>query len=158
MYTWVVYLHVIAVFIFLVQHAVDIIVTFKLRQQNEPEGIYATYAFMLNNNTRNLRITYLVIILTGAIAGFMVPWWRQGWMWTALGVMIILWVVMGRLGPKYLTAVDTITNDAIKNKPDATALEKFRNDLRARKEPEIMVFTSVIGMLIIVWLMMFKPF
>jgi hypothetical protein len=158
MYTWVVYLHVTAVFVFLVQHAADILVTYKLRQQTEPEGIYATYSFMLNNNVRNLRITYLVIIVTGAIAGVITPWWRQGWMWTALGVMILIWIVMKRAAPVYLTAVDTIAEEAMKNKADPTAMEKFKIALKARREPEIMAITSVVGLLIILWLMMFKPF
>ena len=39
MYNWVVYLHVGVIFIFLIQHAAEILVTFKLRQQKEPEGV-----------------------------------------------------------------------------------------------------------------------
>lgn len=158
MYQWIVFLHVTTIFVFLVQHAVEIFVTFRLRQQTEPEGIFTTYSFMLNNNVRNLRITYSLIIVTGAIAGFMVPWWKQGWMWTALGVMIAIWIVMGRIAPSYLTAIDKIANQAIHDKTDPSALEKFRNALKARKEPEVMAATSVVGLLIILWLMMFKPF
>lgn len=158
MYPWVVYLHVIVIFVFLVQHAAEIFVTFKLRGQQEPAGIHATYAFMLDNNSRNLRITYSLIIVTGMIAGFIATWWRQGWMWTALGVMILLWFVMRRIGSSYLYAVDAITDRAIKNQNEPAALDKFRSDLRARREPEILTITSVIGGSIILWLMMFKPF
>lgn len=79
MYNWVVYLHVTVIFIFLIQHAAEIFVTYKLREQKEPRGIDATYSFMLDNNTRNLRITYSLIIVTGAVAGFMSTWWKQGW-------------------------------------------------------------------------------
>ncbi len=158
MYQWVVFLHVTVIFIFLIQHAAEIFVTFKLRQQNEPEGIFATYSFTLANNSRNLRITYLLIIVTGMAAGFISTWWRQGWMWTALGVMILIWIVMNRVGGHYLTAVDAITDHAVKNKDDKTALDKFRSDLKARREPEILTVTSVIGGLVILWLMMFKPF
>ena|ERR1700752_218494 len=158
MYNWVVFLHVTVIFIFLIQHAAEIIVTFKLREQKEPDGIFATYSFMLKNNSRNLRITYSLIILTGAVAGFMSVWWRQGWMWSALGVMILIWIIMVRFGGNYLTAVDAITDQALKNKDDESAIEKFRRDLKSRREPEIMTITSVMGMLIILWLMMFKPF
>jgi hypothetical protein len=133
-------------------------VAFRLREQQQPEDIYKTYSFLLKDNTRNLRITYSLIILSGAVAGFMAPWWKQGWMWTALGVMIAIWIIMGRLGPIYLTAVDTLTNQAIQDKADPSALDKFRNGLKARREPEVMAVTSGIGLLIIVWLMMFKPF
>ena len=158
MYNWVVYLHVTVIFIFLIQHAAEIIVTFKLREQKEPEGTFATYAFMPDNNSRNLRITYSLIIVTGAVAGFMSTWWKQGWMWSALGVMILIWVVMTRVAPNYLNAVDAITDLALKNRDDKSAIDKFRSDLKARREPEIMTVTSVIGGLIILWLMMFKPF
>jgi len=158
MYNWVVYLHVTVIFIFLIQHAAEIIVTFKLREQKEPEGIFATYAFMPDNNSRNLRITYSLIIVTGAVAGFMSTWWKQGWMWSALGMMILIWVVMTRVAPNYLNAVDAITDLALKNRDDKSAIDKFRSDLKARREPEIMTVTSVIGGLIILWLMMFKPF
>jgi len=158
MYNWVVFLHVAVIFIFLIQHAAEIFVTFKLREQKEPEGIFATYSFLLNNNSRNLRITYSLIIITGAVAGFMSPWWKLGWMWTALGVMVILWIVMNRWGGNYLTAVDAITEQALKNKDDESVIQKFRQDLKSRREPEIMTITSVIGMFIILWLMMFKPF
>jgi hypothetical protein len=158
MYNWVVYLHVTVIFIFLIQHAAEILVTFKLREQKEPEGVFATYAFMLDNNSRNLRITYSLIIVTGIAAGFISTWWRQGWMWTALGVMILIWVVMTRVAPNYLNAVDAITDLALKNRDDKSAIDKFRRDLKARREPEIMTITSVIGGAIILWLMMFKPF
>ena len=158
MYNWVVYLHVAVIFIFLIQHAAEILVTFKLRQQKEPEGVFATYAFMLDNNSRNLRITYALIIFTGMAAGFISTWWKQGWMWTALGVMIVIWIVMKRVGSIYLYAVDAIADHALKNKDDISATDKFRRDLSARREPEILTITSVIGGAIILWLMMFKPF
>jgi hypothetical protein len=158
MYNWVVYLHVTMIFIFLIQHAAEIWVSFKLREQKEPEGVFATYSFMPDNNVRNLRITYSLIIVTGMAAGFMSMWWRQGWMWTALGIMILIWIVMSRVAPIYLTAVDAATNYALENKDDKSAIDKFRNDLKSRREPEIMMIASVIGGAIILWLMMFKPF
>ena len=158
MYNWIVFLHVTVIFIFLIQHAAEIIVTFKLREQKEPEGIFATYSFLPDNNSRNLRLTYSLIIVTGAVAGFMSTWWKQGWMWSALGVMIVIWIIMNRVGGNYLNAVDAITDYAVKNKDDKIAIDKFRSDLKARREPEIMTITSVIGGLIILWLMMFKPF
>ena len=105
-----------------------------------------------------MRITYSLIILTGAVAGFMSTWWKQGWMWTALAVMILIWIVMYRFGRSYLTAVDGITEQALKDKDDKSAIEKFRQDLKSRREPEIMTAFSAVGILIILWLMMFKPF
>jgi hypothetical protein len=158
MYNWIVYLHVVVIFIFLIQHAAEIWVSFKLRQQKEPEGIFATYAFMPDNNVRNLRITYSLIIITGMAAGFITTWWRQGWMWTALAIMIVIIIVMRRVSDIYLNAVDAIAETALKNKGDPSTPAKFVSDLKARREPEILSAISALGGLIILWLMMFKPF
>jgi hypothetical protein len=138
MYPWIVYLHVVVIFIFLIQHAAEIWVSFKLREQKEPEGVFATYAFMPNNNVRNLRVTYLLIIITGMTAGFITTWWRHGWMWTALGVMIVIWIVMRRVSDIYLNAVDAIPETALKNREDPSTIAKFISDLKARREPEIL--------------------
>ena len=72
--------------------------------------------------------------------------------------MIAIWIVMERVSSIYVYAVDAIAFHASKNKGDASAIDKFRSDLKARREPEILSVTSVIGGLIILWLMMFKPF
>jgi hypothetical protein len=146
------------IFVFLIQHAAEIFVTFRLREQKAPDGIDRVFTFLPSNNSRNLRITYSLIIVSGMTAGFMSAWWRQGWMWTALGVMIGIWIFMNRAGGKYLDAIDAITAEALKNKDEPSAIEEFSSALRARRKPEIMTVTSVIGLLIILWLMMFKPF
>jgi len=75
-----------------------------------------------------------------------------------LGVMVVIWGIMHREGGGYLTVVDTITDQARRNEDDPSALETFRMDLKARQEPEIMAAVSMIGGLVILWLMMFKPF
>jgi hypothetical protein len=158
MYRWVVYLHVVVIFIFLIQHAAEIWVTFRLREQKAPEGIFAAYAFMPDNNVRNLRITYSLIILSGLTAGLITPWWKQGWMWTALAVMILIGLIMRRVGATYLTAVDGIAERAQKNKEDPSCIDQFRSELKARREPEMLSLTAIVGGLGILWLMMFKPF
>jgi len=158
MYIWVVSLHVALIFLFLIQHAAEIYVAFKLREQEEPQGIFGVYSFLPNNNSRNLRITYLLIIATGIAAGFISTWWKDGWMWTGLGLMIVIWGVMYRVGANYLYAVDAITEEALEKKDDPSAIDKFKSNLKARREPEILLVAAALGGLIILWLMMLKPF
>lgn len=155
MYIWIVYLHIVVIFVFLIQHAAEIWVAFKLRGQ--PEGIFATYGFMPSNNVRNLRITYSLIILTGITAGFTSTWWRQGWLLAALAMMLVIWIVMKRVSNIYLYAVDAIAERALNNREDASAIDEFKSELKARREPEILSVTSALGGLIILSLMMFEP-
>jgi len=72
--------------------------------------------------------------------------------------MVMLWGVMSFIAPRYLDAVDAIAEDAMKNKDDETALDKFKSDLKARREPEILIVSSAIGGIVILWLMTCKPF
>ena len=65
---------------------------------------------------------------------------------------------MSFVAPKYLDAVDAIAEEAMKNRDNESALDKFKSDLKARRDPEILTATSAIGGFIILWLMMFKPF
>ena len=78
-------------------------------------------------------------------------------MWTALGLMIIIGIFMNRAGTGYYTAVVGAADNALKNKDDASAMEKF-NAAKNTMQPEILTVTGFFGGLIILWLMMFKPF
>jgi hypothetical protein len=158
MYPWIVYLHMVSTFAFLILHSIEIVATFRLRDQMVPEGIGRVYDTVPANNLRYLRLSYLLSILTGLIASFMSAWWKQGWTWTALGLALILWFVMYRVEPIYLNAVDAITERAMKNRGDPAAIEQFRQGLKRRREPEFMSAAAAVGGLIILWLMMFKPF
>src|SRR3970040_1445886 len=98
-----------------------------------------------------LRIHCAAIIITGLIAGL----WRQGWMWTALGLMIVIGIVMNRVGIGYYRIVAGAAENALKNKDDTSVMDKF-NAAKNTMTPEILSATGFVGGLIIVWLMMFK--
>jgi hypothetical protein len=72
--------------------------------------------------------------------------------------MIAIWIVMERVSSIYVYAVDAIAFHASKNKGDASAIDKFRSGLKAKRAREILSITSVLGGLVIFWLMMFRPF
>jgi len=155
-YPWVVFLHVISVFYFLLLHGVQMAVTFKLREQTDPATVEGVWVTMPNSLTP-LRISYAAIILTGLIAGFMSVWWRQGWMWTSLVLLVAIAGVMNRVGAGYFIAVEAAATHALENQGDAAALEKF-NAVKNSRTPEILSLVGLLGLAVILWLMMFKPF
>ena len=61
-------------------------------------------------------------------------------MWMAHGLMIVIRIVMKRLSRIYLYGVETIASHALKNRADASDVDKFRNELKTRREPRNLVY------------------
>jgi hypothetical protein len=156
LYPWVVFLRVISVFHCLLLHGSQMAVTFKLREQTDPARVGGGFITMPNSLTP-LRISYAAIIVIGLIAGFMSVWWRQGWMWTSLVLLIAIAGLMNRIGAGYFITVEAAASHALKSQDDPSGLQKF-NAVKNTKRPEILSLVGLIGLAVILRLMMFKPF
>lgn len=165
MYQLVVFLHVLAAFIFFMAHGASVMVSFKLRGERELERIKS----LLELSTYSLSVGYmslLVLLGTGIIAGFMGEWWGYLWIWAALGLLITLIIAMYLLGTlhfgKIRKAVGLPYQEGMKydNPPlppaSAEELDALLSSLSSR--PILLVAVGVGGLVVILWLMMFKPF
>jgi hypothetical protein len=76
----------------------------SLRRERDPERIKA----LLDLSRVTIGVAYisLLVLLTGGIVtGFLGHWWGQGWIWTALALLIALIVGMGLLGTGFYDRV-----------------------------------------------------
>ena len=116
----------------------------QLRGEADPERSLILISAMPRLTV--LRIILVVLLGTGLITGFMVPWWRQGWMWTAIGVLAIIGVVMNRFGNAYFDQLVVSARRAVEDQKnilaDSSSLEAF-NGARTAWHP---VGVSVIGL------------
>ncbi len=104
MYPWLVFLHVIGVFGFLMAHGVSAGVYFALQHERNVERL--RWLLQLSTSTARVMLSsLLVLIVTGVIAGFMGQWWSRGWIWLSLILLIVLWGVMAGLGTRLLNQV-----------------------------------------------------
>lgn len=160
MYEWLVFVHVLAVFGFLLAHGASIALTFTLRGERQVERLRALLA--LSKRTGVWSNGFLLVVLaTGIAAGFLGHWWGQYWIWAALGVFVLLGLTMdlfGRrpfermrlaLGPE--PAQDGAPSAAVvKQEELAAALRSFH--------PLLLTLIGGIGLVALLWLMRFKPF
>ena len=100
------------------------------------------------NSLTPLRISYAAIIVTGLIAGFMSVWWRQGWMWTSLVLLIAIAGLMNRIGAGYFITVEAAASDALENQDDPSGLQKF-NAVKNSRTPEILSLVSLLALAVI---------
>jgi hypothetical protein len=157
MYQWFVFLHMLGVFGFLLAHGVSIFVAFRVQQEKDIHAIRA----LLGLSARAVMMTtmsLLVLLIGGVVAGFMGHWWSHGWIWTALVVFVLVWMLMSIFtGPAFrkarmavgFTGPTTIDESIVSDKlPEALA------ELR----PWLAAVIGGVGLLVILWLMMLKPF
>lgn len=160
-YLWLKFLHVAAVFAFLLSHGAAGGAALMLRGQRD----FAVRKLLLDLSWRAQTISQpalFLVLLSGIALGFYGGWWGRGWIWTAL--VVFLAVVGGmtyfslarfegarkaaglayRAGVKMIAAVP----------PDADSLAHQIPGLRARE----LAIAGSVGLAVILWLMLAKPF
>ena len=159
---WILYLHLASVLGFMLAHGVQVQVMWRLHGEPDPARI--EWLFHPLPSTRLLQVLLAAIIVTGLIAGFIVPWWRQWWIWVSLALLLGITWAMRRYGAGYLELIERPTMELIEAMSagaDAAELAAKRAAFdRARLSwyPAGMTVIGLGGLAIILWLMVFKPF
>ena len=161
MYRWVVYLHILAAFMFILMHGASAMVGLRLRKERNLDRVRA----LLDLSTAYLGGTYgalLMLLGAGVVAGFLGKWWGQAWIWVSLGVLIALMAAMYALGTSFYTRVRKAAGTEYMENykphpPVAPAPAELEALLRSRR-PEVLTAVGVVGLAVLLWLMVFKPF
>lgn len=163
MYAWLIFLHVLSAFGFLFTHGASAFVMFKVRSERDPARIHALLD--LSSAVSGLMGGMgLLLTLTGIVGGFMGDWWGKGWIWAALGLLVGLSFPMSYMGRLYFDrvrrAIGVPTSDDLKKKspPPVPASPEQLAAVLASGRPEVLAVIGVVGLGLITWLMMFKPF
>ena len=142
MYRWIVFIHIASVLGLLLVHPVT--VAFHLKEERNDlrirELLEVTGAASL------LRWVFFgLTIASGVVLGFLGSWWGTAWIWVALAVFVAIGVVMHFYGGR--------TIDRIADTKDDREMER----LLTRFRPGILAVTGTGGLLLILYLMLFKP-
>lgn len=164
MYQWLVYIHVLATFAFLLTHGVSSVVALRLRNQRDPAVARAWLE--LNTSGSVIAVLYgslLVLLISGIISGFMGNWWGQGWIWLSLLLLIGIIVAMFIIGSKHYSQVRKALGmawfDGRKEHPAGEPASAEEIEALLTKAPAItLTVIGFGGIAVILWLMMFKPF
>jgi hypothetical protein len=164
MYQWLVFAHILGVFGFLLAHGTAAAVTFALRRQREVERVRALLD-LSRGVTMVANVSLLVLLAAGITAGFMGNWWGQGWIWASLGLFILIGVTMTLLGSRPLNRIRQLVqagnpsrSETISHSSLDPSAEKQLAVLLAATHPWLLTVIGGGGLVLILWLMMFKPF
>ncbi len=160
MYPYIVLLHVVGAFIFALAHGVSVAVSLRLRGVQSREQV-AGLLELSQMAVGGMYIGLLLLLVGGVWAGFAGDHWDRGWIWAAIGVLVAITVAMYAIAtPSYArmrVAAGVMT--------DPKAAEKFGNPgpedlarMARSSRPVWLALIGGIGLLVILWLMVVKPF
>jgi hypothetical protein len=165
LYPWIVFVHVAAAFGFVLAHGVAVFVGFRIRLERDRARIAA----LLDLSTASLPMTYvslLILVVAGLAAGAIGGWLGRAWIWTAIGVLLAVAVGMGLTASRHYLRIRQLVGASISSS-QARSLEPLGEpesvdrELAARlrsRVPELLVAMGGGGLLLVIWLMVVKPF
>lgn len=162
MYRWVVLFHVLAVLTFVLLHGASAVAMLKLRKERDIGRVKAllqlsAYPMMLGYGS------FALVIISGIALGFMGGWWARAWIWVALGLVVLIFLGMGGLASTSMNVIrDELGLPSSYGNPHAhpdREVDPARLEERLDRLPAIPVsLIGGIGLALLTWLMMFKPF
>ena len=158
---WLKLLHVAAGFAFALAHGVSAFAALKLRGEREPARVTA----LLDLSKFSLPISdlaILVLLASGIAAGFVGSYWGHLWIWVSIGVLVFLFIFMSIRGVQHHDAIRHALGlagfydkkDAPVPEADPAALVKALDSPRALE----LAAVGFIGLAVLLWLMVVKPF
>jgi hypothetical protein len=159
---WIVFLHVLGAFLFVAGHGVSMFVAFRVRAETDR----ARMAALLDFSGIALAAAYtglLLLLIGGIVAGIVLGSWSRAWIWVALVLFIAIAVAMTPLGINYFNrlrlALGIRTRNLKPTDPDPVpASDAAIAEILRAKNPELLLLVGGGGFVVILWLMMFKPF
>jgi plastocyanin/uncharacterized membrane protein len=154
MHRWWVFLHIAGAFGFLMAHGVSAYVTLRLPKERDPARV--SQLLELSASSVGFMWNSIGLLLIGGIAaGFTGQFWGQGWIWAAIVILVVVTGAMYAMGTTWAKRLRTISG-AMVGGTEAVSGPQFEEILRS-KRPYTIAAIGFVGLLVILWLMIFKP-
>jgi plastocyanin len=151
---WLVFVHVAGVFGFMMAHGVSAYVTLRLPRERDPTRV--SQLLELSASSVGLMWNAIgVLVLAGIAAGFTGDFWGQGWIWAAIVVLVAVMAAMYLMGTTWAKRLRTISSAMVEG-TEAVSSQQWEQLLRS-KRPHALAGVGFVGILVLLWLMIFKP-
>ena len=159
---WLVFLHTLSALTFFLAHGASIAMAFKIRKETD----FARIRAMLDLSGSTIGVMFIAFLsmgLTGLVMPFILKIWNKGWIWISIVLMIGVVLQMGFMNEKRYKILRKLVglpymqgSKEFPAEPPAsqTEVEAYLKKLNMH---ELVTVGYVIPM-IVLWLMVFKPF
>jgi hypothetical protein len=159
---WIVWIHVVGVFMFLIGHGVSAAVAWRLRTERDPVAVRTLLDFS-RRSVSFMSVGLVIWLVGGILAGFSGNYWTSGqyWIWVSLVLAIVVVLVMTPMGRLYFNRVRvTVGLDDKSNTYDPNfEVDQAALDAAIMSgRPALLASIGLLTILVLSWLMFFKPF
>lgn len=142
------YVHFAGILAFVAGHGVSVAITLRLPKERDLERLEVLLG--LSRSTIVWSNLGLVVLVIGGAANWIrVSYSPQGWLWAAVGILVVLAVVGFALAAPAFRRVRSALASG-KDEVIATALSSVH--------PWAILWIETLGVVVILWLMVYKPF
>lgn len=159
---WILFLHILSALTFFLTHGTSVAMAFKIRSETNFNRIRAMLE-LSSSTFMTMILSFAFMGLTGLILPFILKLWGKGWIWASIILMVIVMVQMGFMNDKRYKTLRKLVGlpymQGNKELPaeEPASQEEVEAHLKKLKVGELVVVGYVIPM-IVLWLMVFKPF
>jgi Na+/melibiose symporter-like transporter len=159
-YAWWVYLHIVGAFAFVFGHGASGLAAFRIRATRDPAQIRT----LLDLSSMALGLTYvglLLLLIGGIAAGIAGDHFSRGWIWAAVVLLVLIIVAMYAMATPFYGQLRVAAGVRAKDPkvdPNPVISQADIDTLAASNRPLVLLVIGGIGILLILWLMVIKPF
>jgi uncharacterized membrane protein len=145
LYVWLKFFHLFGLAVFLFAHGVSGGASLALRGPVSPQSRRLLRLSQRSSFIANPSL--LVVIVTGVWMAFAGHSWGEGWLWASLVVLVALLGAMGFIARPYYMARDAA------EQPDDVLIDRL-----GHARPLAAIWLGGVGLTVLIFLMVFKPF
>ena len=159
---WLIFIHILGSITFFLAHGTSVAMAFQLRRETDFARIRALLDLSMSTMVV-MFVSFLVMGISGLIMPFILRLWNRGWIWTSIVLMIIVFLYMAfmndtrykhlrrMVGLPYMIRGDKFPAE------EPASQEEVEAHIRKLDVNGLVIVGYVIPM-IVLWLMVFKPY
>jgi hypothetical protein len=161
-YAWLLFAHLAAVLGFAAAHGTSMMVLSALRRERQPDRIRALLDISLGASVWTYK-TLLLVVGSGIWLGFLGGYWRNGWIWAALAILLAtsLWMILAA-SRTYGALRIAAGLRPYRSSAQIEAMTEFQperfSDLIVSPQLTLLRIAGWSALAALLWLMILKPF
>lgn len=159
-YPWIVLLHIVGAFLFAIAHGVSGFAAFAIRAAKGDPARVRTLLEVSGYSLGAMYVGLLMLLVGGIWAGIYGGHFGRAWIWVAIVVLVVVIGAMYAMASRYYAQVRQAVGlpSMLDKEPSSGASPADLDALLSNRRPEILTAVGGVGLLVLLWLMVVKPF